>query len=74
MEMEQYELGVAVALERIAALRHEADHVRSARPRRRAAALPDPPGWARQAHSYAIRVLWAFGIGLLPAAIALVTG
>jgi hypothetical protein len=119
--MEQYELGVAVALERIAALRREADDARSARSRRRAATLPDPggttmliehqrkagafdpgrcrdcarqagllghhhrvqrqqqviweaQGWARQAHSYAIRAIWAFGIGLLLAAIALVTG
>ena len=29
--MEQYELGVAVALERIAALRREADQTRSAK-------------------------------------------
>jgi hypothetical protein len=31
-------------------------------------------GWARQAHSYAVRALWASGIGLLLAAIALVRG
>jgi hypothetical protein len=120
MEMEQYELGVAVALERIAALRREADDARSARSRRQAAALPGPggttmlvehqhepgafdpghcrdcarqaglldhqhrvqrepqvfweaQGWARQSRRHAVRALWASGLGLLLAAIALVT-
>jgi hypothetical protein len=67
--MEQYELGVAVALERIAALRREADQTRSAKQ-----VHWEAQGWARQPHSYAIRALWAVGIGLLLAAVALVTG
>ena len=118
--MEQYELGVAVALERIAALRREAHDARSARSRRQYDALPDPEGttmlvehqhkpgafdpghyrdrarhaglldhqhrvqrepqvlwevqgWARQARRDAVRALWASGLGLLLAAIALVT-
>jgi hypothetical protein len=120
MEMEQYELGVAVALERIAALRREAHDARSARSRWQYDALPGPEGttmlvehqhklgafdpghyrdrtrhaglldhqhrvqresqvlweaqgWARQARRAAVRALWASGLGLLLAAIALVT-
>jgi hypothetical protein len=68
--MEQYELGVAVALERIAALRREADDARSAKQ-----VLWEAQGWARQARrDAAARALWASGIGLLLATIALVTG
>jgi hypothetical protein len=67
--MEQYELGVAVALERIAALRREADDGRSAKQ-----VLWEAQGWARQARRDAARALWASGIGLLLATIALVTG
>ena len=66
--MEQYELGVAVALERIAALRREADDGRSAKQ-----VLWEAQGWARQARRDAVRALWASGLGLLLAAIALVT-
>jgi hypothetical protein len=94
MEMEQYELGVAVALERIAALRREAADARSARSRRQPDVLPGPGGTtmlvehqhepgafdpghcqdcARQARRDAVRALWASGLGLLLAAIALVT-
>ena len=42
--MEQYELGIAVALERIAALRREAPDARLARSRRQAGALPGSEG------------------------------
>jgi hypothetical protein len=67
--MQQYELTVAVARERITALRREADQARSAKQ-----VLWEQQGWARQARRDATRALWASGIGLLLAAIALVTG
>ena len=37
-------------------------------------AFKDAHRWARRARSYAIRALWASGIGILLAAIALLTG
>jgi hypothetical protein len=37
-------------------------------------AVKEAQRWARQAHRYAVRALWSSGIGILLAAIALLTG
>jgi hypothetical protein len=36
-------------------------------------AVRQAQGWARQAHRYAVRALWSSGVGILLAAIALLT-
>ena len=37
-------------------------------------AVKEAQGWARRAHSYAVRALWSSSIAILLAAIALLTG
>ena len=83
--MDHYELGVAMALTRLAELRRDADHcwacARQAglldhyrRVQQEEAALRQAHGWARAARRRASVALWSSGAAILLAIVALLTG
>jgi hypothetical protein len=73
--MEHYELGVALAVSRIAELRRQAgllDHYRQVQ--QQEASLQQAHRWARAARGRADVALWSAGAGILLAIVALVRG